>query len=664
MTYIFFSLAFSVVQLLVEPGFLVTFLTINSGNAILAAAFWLNRRGYLQLATYTSLGTLSATILLSVLAGPGGVNAHNLYVVCLPIVLGSVFMTIKGLVILSGLNTAGMVLVSVFTPGVTLAAVMPPILFVLTISAFLLVFLHHRDGLEKDRQDELKATEARYRELVENINDVIYSLDKKGYFTYVSPVVERLTRYKTEEMVGKHFSKFVVPGDLAALKDNLGKVSDTPGSAIDFRFIDKDGQILYARTSAQRVVRQGKTIGITGQVTDITEQRKLEEKLRQAHKMESVGRLAGGIAHEFNNLLTVILGYCEMITEDLEHGTAGSNSLGPIKGINTATKRAASLIRQLLTFSRKQTARPKRLNIGPWLDRLKDMLRPLIGEHIDIHLRCRPGVNAISVDPGQLEQVMINLAINASDAMPREGKITVEAANVYLDKAYCRQHDDVEPGDYVMLAISDTGSGFDKRIANNIFDPFFTTKKPGKGAGLGLSAVYGIVKQNKGHIWFASEVNEGTTFKMHFPVATGPDQPEAEKHEKVNPTDTRGAEKLLVVEDEAGLRDVMVLSLEGYGYKVFAAANGIEAIKLWQKLSDEKLDMLITDIVMPGMGGKELAEELSGQYPDIKVLYISGYTETTIENHGIQVEGVSFLSKPFSPILLSQRVREMLDVKG
>jgi PAS domain S-box-containing protein len=522
-----------------------------------------------------------------------------------------------------------------------------------------LLFIRQRDQLEAFRQEELAKKEAQYRSLVENINEVIYTTDKEGRFTYISPVAEQITKYKVKELLGRHFSTFIFPGDLPLVEANFRNVLNGTSETNEFRVVDKNKQTLYVRTYAQLLMENDRAVGIIGVFTDITEHKRLQDQLHQAQKMESVGRLASGVSHDFNNLLTVITGYCEMLLDDTKNNPTTSSM---VKGINRAAERAASLTQQLLAFSRKQIIQPKRLNINELIVNLEKMLRRLISEHIALTTRLEAEPGIITVDPAQLEQVLMNLAVNARDAMPKGGKLTIETANTYLDDAYCRLHSEVAPGDYVMLSISDTGCGMDEKTGKNIFEPFFTTKEPGKGTGLGLSTVYGIVKQSGGHIGFYSQLNKGTTFNIYFPMAADTEAGEykAKEQESMGPKTVEGSESLLVVEDQDNLREMMVESLKLYGYSVHAAQDGAEALEICQQ-KKQSFDLLITDVVMPEMNGKELAEKIARQSPGIKTLYISGYAEDAIGDHNILFEGLSFLPKPFSPTALAQKVRYILD---
>jgi CheY-like chemotaxis protein len=372
--------------------------------------------------------------------------------------------------------------------------------------------------------------------------------------------------------------------------------------------------------------------------------------------MEAVGRLAGGIAHDFNNLLTVIKGYNQLSLLDL-----GENDplWGNIQEIQKATQRAADLTRQLLAFSRRQILDLKVLDMNALLKDLNKMLRRIIGEDIELVFLLTEDLGRVKIDPGQFEQMILNLAVNARDAMPSGGKLTFETANIELDEEYARTHINVNPGPYVQLSITDTGVGIPFDIKEKVFEPFFTTKDQGKGTGLGLSTVYGIVKQSGGNIWVYSEPDLGTTFKIYLPRV----EEELDSALKQEETDflPRGNETVMLVEDDPLVRDLAHRLLIGQGYKVLEASDGKEALRIAQENIGEKIHLLLTDVVMPQMGGKELSEKLKLLRPDIGVLYTSGYTDNAIVHHGTLESGTYFLQKPFSLKSLSQKVREVLD---
>jgi PAS domain S-box-containing protein len=382
----------------------------------------------------------------------------------------------------------------------------------------------------------------------------------------------------------------------------------------------------------------------------------LQEQLRQSQKMESIGLLAGGIAHDFNNLLTVIKGYGQLSLLKLK----GDNPLKRnLEEIQKGADRAANLTRQLLAFGRRQVMEMKVLNLNTLLLELKEMLRRVIGEDIELITRLSEDLGRVKTDPGQFEQVILNLAVNARDAMPAGGKLTIETANVEMDEAYARSHIGVKPGPYAMLAISDTGSGMTPEVKGRVFEPFFTTKEKGRGTGLGLSTVYGIIKQSQGNIWVYSEPGRGTTFKIYLPRVEEEVSFLHKRRESEFPKP--GNETILLVEDEPSLRNLAAQILREQGYHVLEASDGEEALRLTEDLPENKIHLVLTDVVMPQMGGKELAERIKALRPEVKVLFTSGYTGDTIAHHGILEPDIAFLQKPFSPVTLARKVREALD---
>ena len=380
-----------------------------------------------------------------------------------------------------------------------------------------------------------------------------------------------------------------------------------------------------------------------------------QEQLRQAQKLEALGRLAGGIAHDFNNLLTVIGGYADLL---LNASALDDDSREKMAEVSEASERAAALVRQLLAFSRKQILQPEVLNPNEVLSSIAKMLRRLIGEHIEIAISLGEDVGKIYADPSQIEQILINLVVNARDAMPNGGKITIVTENVDLDQTYADMHIAIKPGPYVMLAVSDSGVGMNAETREHIFEPFFTTKEVGKGTGLGLSTVYGIVKQSGGYVWVYSEPGQGTTFKVYLPRMDSV-RPVVEK--PVLPLEPQpGAETILLVEDEEVVRELVREVLDMNGYTVLEARDGPEAIRVADR-HDDPIQLMLTDLVMPKMSGRELAEKLLPKRPEMRVLYMSGYTDDTVLHHGIVDPGISFLQKPFRADALARKVREILD---
>jgi two-component system, cell cycle sensor histidine kinase and response regulator CckA len=398
----------------------------------------------------------------------------------------------------------------------------------------------------------------------------------------------------------------------------------------------------------------GQVIGLVGMSHDITERKRLESQFLQAQKMESIGRLAGGVAHDFNNLLTVIIGYVELARDTL---TPDNPLHSDLEAIRDAADRAAALTRQLLAFARKQILDPQILNLNDLVLNLDKLLRRLIGEDIELVTLPTADLWSVKADANQIEQILVNLAINARDAMPSGGKLTIETANLILDEAYARHHMSVSPGFYVMLAVSDTGVGMPPEMQAQVFEPFFTTKQAGKGTGLGLATCYGIVKQHGGHIWLYSEVGQGTTFKVYLPRTT--EVADVQHTYETPKTLLVGDETVLLVEDEAAVRQLAIRVLRQLGYTVLEATDGADALRVAGEYPGA-IDLLVTDVVMPQLGGAALAERLREAHPRLKVLFMSGYTDHTIIRHSLLEPGVAFLQKPFVPEMLARKVREVL----
>ncbi len=426
----------------------------------------------------------------------------------------------------------------------------------------------------------------------------------------------------------------------------------------EFRVIHPDGKVKFLQANGI-VIRNsdGQAIRMIGVNRDITERRTLEQQLRQSQKIEVVGRLAGGIAHDFNNLLTVINGYSEVLLGRLKEGSPLRKEVEEIK---RAGDSAAALTRQLLAFSRRQMLQPKVINLNEVIPHMDMMLRRLIGEDVEFRTVLGTDLWSVKADPGQIEQVVMNLVVNARDAMPGGGKLTIETSNVFLDEEYSHVHPPVQPGSFVMLAISDTGAGMDEITSSKIFEPFFTTKERGKGTGLGLSTVYGIVKQSGGFIWVYSEPGKGSTFKIYLPRTE--DRREVPDKEVPPVEDLRGGKTVIVVEDEVSIRNLAVEILGQYGYEILSAGDGEEALAIVGEHKGE-ISLLLTDVVMPRMGGRELYERLRQLRPGIKVLYMSGYTDNAIIHHDVLDPGIAFLQKPYSPISLLRKVKDVLEEK-
>ncbi len=491
--------------------------------------------------------------------------------------------------------------------------------------------------------------------IVESSDDAILGKTLDGIITSWNKGAEKIYGYTADEMIGESIYKIVPPDrrdEIAQILERL-KEGETVEHLETVR-VRKDGTPVDVSVTISPIKDSGgRIIGSSAIARDITERKHLEKQLRQSQKLEAVGQLAGGVAHDFNNLLTVITGYSDLAMKRLKMEDPLRHNVEEIK---KAAERATSLTRQLLAFSRKQVLQPKVINLNSIIMDMEKMLCRLIGEHIE--LRTLPGTDLgqINADPGQIEQVILNLVINARDAMPKGGKISIETANTYLDEEYARRHIAVTPGWYAMLAVSDTGQGMDEETQRHIFEPFFTTKGE-KGTGLGLSTVYGIVKQSGGNIWVYSEVGQGSTFKVYLPLVY---EPAVTTEARTKVTSLKGTETILLVEDEEMVRDLARESLELEGYTVLEAANGGEALLIAQHY-EGPIHLMLTDVVMPRMSGRELAEQLTELKPSMRVLFMSGYTDDAIVHHGRLQEGVPFIEKPFTPDSLARKVREVLD---
>ncbi len=423
-----------------------------------------------------------------------------------------------------------------------------------------------------------------------------------------------------------------------------------------WRHRTKAGRVIDVELTVREIKYAGAPAALAV-VLDITGRRQLEEQLRQAQKMEAVGMLAGGVAHDFNNLLTIITGYSQLILNNIGANDPNRHS---VEQIMKAGERAGALTKQLLAFSRRQVLQPRVLELNKLVASLSTMLQRLIGEDIELRLILPADLGRVSADPGQLEQVLMNLTVNARDAMPKGGILTIEAANVHLDDLYASRHIAVKTGPYVLLAVSDNGAGMDPATRARLFEPFFTTKVTGHGTGLGLSTVFGIVKQSGGTLDVYSELGSGTTVKVYLPRIDQPVPAEKMSRRKLP---VRGSETILLAEDDEMVRSLVRETLEREGYRVVAAADPVEAQKL-AEAHRGPIHLLITDVVMPKVSGRELANSLQERRPELKVLYMSGYTDNAILNSGILRKEVAFLQKPFTPAALAEKVRDVLENNG
>jgi len=506
-------------------------------------------------------------------------------------------------------------------------------------------------------EEALRRSEARYRELLDNTAYGIYHCAPDGQLLEANPALASMLGYSSkEELLTLNLAKDIYrnPEDCA----RLIQLSRQSGRLREAEAVwrRKDGKPITVRING-RTLRddRGELLGTEGIVENLTEWRELERQFRQAQKMEAVGRLAGGIAHDFNNLLTVISGHTEILSSLIEPDERPRRS---VEQIGKAAGRAASLTRQLLAFSRMQILQPKVLDLNVVVAELSKMLPSLIGEDIGLIFAPEPKLGRVKADPGQIEQVIMNLAVNARDAMPQGGKLVIQTKNFVMDADYARTHPPAIPGQYAMLTVSDTGHGMDAETQSRIFEPFFTTKEQGKGTGLGLATVYGIVKQSGGFIWVYSEPGQGTRFEIYLPRV---DEPialaEPGNHGLAN---LAGSETLLLVEDQEDLRDLVGGFLRENGYTVLEARDGIEGLEVAEQHHGQ-IQLLVTDVVMPRMGGWELAERLVSLRPGLKVLYLSGYSEYSVAHHAAKYRPGTLLEKPFLMNMLAQKVREILE---
>ena len=515
--------------------------------------------------------------------------------------------------------------------------------------------------LRKLTEETLRENEERFRTLTETTATAIfvYANDR---FVYVNNACQQLTGYSADELLSRRFWDVVHPEYKELIKERgfARQRGENIPSRYEFKIVRKDGTERWIDFTSGKIQWQGKAAAIAS-AFDITkrkqaeeEKRRLESQLLHAQKMEAVGRLAGGVAHDFNNMLNVIIGYAEIVL-----GKIGQDAFPrkEVEEIVKAATRSASLTQQLLAFSRKQIIQPRVLDINALLKNLDKMLRRLIGEHIDVVFALEQNVGRVKADPVQIEQVIMNLAINARDAMIKGGKMTIETAMADLNDLYSKSHAEVAPGRYSMIAITDTGQGMDDETKSKIFEPFFTTKDKGKGTGLGLAMVYGIIKQSGGHIFVYSEPGHGTTFKIYLPCTdAAPDVTADVQRVKEH---RGGNEHILVVEDEAKLRRLFEATIPSMGYRVTTAANGSEALVLVEERG-LKPDLVITDVVMPGMGGVELVERLRKNQPALRVLFMSGYTDNAIVHQGILDPGTPFIQKPFHIKDLAVKIKEVM----
>lgn len=520
----------------------------------------------------------------------------------------------------------------------------------------------------KEAEEILRESERKYRLLTDNTLDIIWVMDLELTFTYVNPAIQNLMGYTPEEWVGTRLQDQCDEENFArivrVIASEKAKGPDSAGIILETDLLNKNREPIPFEVHGRVIFdEKGEPIGLQGVARGISERKQaekenqmLQEQLLQAQKLEAIGRLTSGIAHDFNNVLTAIIGTAEIILMRMQKSES-DRTRRDIEDIKAAGNRAAILTHQLLAFSRKQILQPRIIDLNETVNNMQKMLHRIIGEDIELVTVLPPDLGAVEADEGQIEQIIMNLAVNSRDAMLNGGKLTIETANMDLDEEYAHHHIAVTPGPHVMLSVSDTGVGMTSEVLEHLFEPFYTTKEKGKGTGLGLSTVYGIVKQSKGNIWVYSEPGKGTTFKVYLPIV---EKLKGAAKKDLKPKVLTGSETILIVEDDEKVRSVTVRILKGYGYIILIAADGQEAIRLSEN-HEGSIHLMLTDVVMPDMSGGELEKRLKASRPDMKVIFMSGYTDNAIVHQGILDQDKAFIQKPFTPDSLARKVRELLD---
>jgi PAS domain S-box-containing protein len=528
-----------------------------------------------------------------------------------------------------------------------------------------------RDITERQQaHNELLESERRYRRLIEAVVDyAIFQLDPAGNVTTWNPGAQRIKGYDPDEIIGRHFSRFYTPEDvqLGVPKLALAEAAEQGRFEAEGWRMRKDGSRFWASVVIDRITDEaGELVGFAKVTRDVTERKQAQEELQRvqlqlaaSQKLEAVGQLSGGIAHDFNNLLMIVLGNLETAERNSRGLAESMNLQRALANAKRGAQRAAALTSRLLAFSRRQALDPKPINLNIFLNGLQEFLQRTLGEPIEVQTVGSAGLWSIEADTNHLESAIINLGINARDAMPDGGKLTVEAVNVLADEDYCRVNPELSPGQYVIVCVTDSGTGMTADVINHAFEPFFTTKEPGQGTGLGLSQVYGFVKQSGGHVKIYSEVGQGTSIRMYFPRYHGDARPVDSDSDELRPEGEK-LETILVVEDDADLRAYVSELLRDLNYRVVPASSAQAALTILLQ-EEPKVDLLLTDVVMPGINGRELGRRAQQIRPGIKILYMTGYSRNAVVHQGRLDEGVELLEKPISQAKLALRLREMLD---
>jgi two-component system, cell cycle sensor histidine kinase and response regulator CckA len=515
-------------------------------------------------------------------------------------------------------------------------------------------FSRNSDSGQFHAESALVEFEKHYAELFENANDIIFTLDLSGNCTSLNRAGEEYSGYARSEALRLNIMEVLPPEYTGSIKELLARVAGGETvRMLEVEMLTKEGRRLPLEVSAKAIYREGKPAGIQGIARDVSERKLLQRQLHQAQRMESLGRLAGGVAHDFNNILTIVACNSELLLNEFTPGDPRRQFVEQIQG---AGQKASWLATQLIAFSRKQIRSPKILDLNAVVAESSKMLGRLIGENIQLVTKLDPELGKVNADAGQVEQIIMNLAIHARDAMPCGGRVIIETSNVELDQAFTEKYVGSRPGSYVLLAISDTGPGMDAETQSHIFEPFFATKEEGRETGLGLATVYGIVKQNNGNIWAESEYGRGTTFRVYLPRT----QPNENAGVSNRSAVKGGSETILLVEDEGSLRTLIARILRASGYQVLAANNADEALELSKSYPD-RIHLLLTDVVIPGINGLELGKEICRLRPGTQVLYTSGHPDEVIARHGLSDADTHFLQKPFQLNEMMRKIRSLLD---
>jgi PAS domain S-box-containing protein len=512
-------------------------------------------------------------------------------------------------------------------------------------------------AVERTRNEiAVRQSEQRFHELFENAKDILFTLDLEGNVTSLNKSAEEVMGWSRSEALQLNLKSLVAPEHLNLCSQMMQRIlNEEPLQHFEISMLRRDGRKVLLQASARLIYSNGEKHAIQGMARDVTERRQLESMVQQSQKLEAIGRLSGGLAHDFNNLFCVISGHTELLAEQMEPASPALKNLTQIK---KAVDSATSLTRQLLAFSRKQVFHPRILDLNAVVVETRKMLGRLVGEQIEFFTSLHPGLGNVRVDPVQLEQVLVNLVLNARDAMSQGGKLTIETKNVDLEEGARSKRAIVPAGKYVALSVTDNGCGMDEEAQSRIFEPFFTSKELGKGSGLGLATVYGIVKQSGGFIWVYSELGQGTTIRVYLPRVDSSPTPLSMGNPR---TEVRqGSETILLVENTESLRNLAKELLKSSGYAVLDAESGREALRIASSFSGP-IHLLLTDVIMPGMGGKQLAEQLTSLRPATRVLYMSGYSNDGIVQSGILESGALLLEKPFTREILLRKVRQVLD---